>query len=167
MSCPDTFWLSIVALGVAMASAAGAWRAAAMTRRSSEAQLVLNAFQEYGSVEMLEALRILRRWYDAHPDSFAADWMADLQRNTDEAISVDRARRRVSGYFLDAVRLREYGLMTDRSLRAMTELDGLAVWLGIVERLERELDPSVDLGPFRKLRKLCKSAERGFIRGIP
>jgi len=167
MSVPEMSWLNIVTVGLAAVSAAGAWFAAAMTRRSSEAQLVLNAFKEYGSVEMLAALRTLRRWHTVHGETFASDWFADLQEHTEEGIQVDLARRRVSSYFLDAVRLHKHGLMTERALKAATSVDGLAIWLQIVERLERELDPTVDLSAFRKLRGLCaEAAERGLIRPI-
>jgi hypothetical protein len=69
-------------------------------------------------------------------------------------------------YFIDAVRLYNHGLMTKRALKATASVDGIAIWFRIVERLERELKPDVDLAPFRLLKKLCGSADRGLIRVI-
>ena len=106
-----TIWLSLVGLIFTAITAAGAWRAATMTRRASEGQIVLSTLREYDSPEMLRSLRELREWYETHQEtSFASEWLRELDKNHPTAKRVDLARRKVSSYFLNTFALYRSGL---------------------------------------------------------
>jgi hypothetical protein len=168
MDCSDLSWAGLIGLGAAVAAAIGAWRAAAMTRRASEAQIVFNALAEYDSEDMLVALRTLRSWRETHGATFASDWSSAIEVRDQVAIRVDQARRRVSGYFQHIVILYGAGLITKRGFRAATCLAGLGILFDVVEPLERELAPTVDLSAFRTVERICgPKAKRGLLRPLP
>jgi hypothetical protein len=149
---------NVAALG-ALVAALAAWMAVRETKRASEGQLFSSLFAEYGCLEMLDALRVLRNWMTEKGPDFAAKWKMALQASDSSAHEVDRARRRVQHYFVRALRLHEAGYASLKLLRSLCVVDGINILYDVVEPLEAELNEHYDHRAFSKLKKLCGGTE--------
>ena len=145
------------ALGAAIAAAASA-RA---TRRAAEAQLFSTHYAEYGTAEMLRALRVLRVWHSDMGNEFEIKWKKALDANEERAHEVDQARRYVKFYFMKVLRLHESGYVNKRFLKELTAVDGINILYEIVEPLEFALNARFDVSKFNRLKKLCGRAGTG------
>jgi hypothetical protein len=160
-----TWYEGLVAL-LAAAAAVGAWAAAWTTKRATEGHLLLSLLSDYASDDMDQALRILRFWREQHGDEFSSDWELLFARADEEAVAVDRARRRVTAYFQGVDELRQNGLISQATARAAADKAGLAVLINVCAPLERKLSPRVNLGFVRRLRALCPH-RRDLLVSIP
>ena len=121
-------------------------RAAEATQRAAEAGLLAGFLKDYAANEMVGALRTPRTWHEQEgADSFAANWKSRLARGDAESLAVDRARRLVTSYFHDVDRIHRAGLISLNTMQAAVDRTGLGVLFHVVENLERELSPEVDL----------------------
>jgi len=140
---------------LAAAAAIGAWAAAWATKRAAEALILFDLVNYYATEEMTEALRTLRAWREQHGDEFADRWELAMATGDPAAAAVDRARRRVTAYFQNADELWQSRLISKSTARVAVDKAGLAVLINVCGRLERRLDPQVNLGFIRRLRTLC------------
>jgi len=152
------------ALGAAVAAAASA-RA---TRRAAEAQLFATHYAEYGTSEMLRALRVLRAWRSDMGDEFEIKWKRALDSKDERAHEVGQARRHVKFYFMKALRLYEAGYVSQKFLTELAGVDGINILYDIVEPLEFALNARFDDSKFKLLKNLCGRAGTGrLIEPIP
>jgi hypothetical protein len=142
-----------VGAGGALLSAVAALAAVHATRKAAEGNLTFQLLKDYAMPDMATALRTLRDWRVSEGDSFALTWARRMERGDAAARDVDAARRRVSSFFLDAVSLRDDGLLAEASYRRVVRVSGLAIFLAICVPLEREIDPAVNLVAAHRLRK--------------
>ena len=145
---------TVVAAGVAAIAAAIAARA---TRKAAEAAVLHGFLRDYAAPEMLDALRVLRRWREQEGEAFATTWESRLRTGDRQAMDVDRARRHVGSYFENADRMHQAELISEKTLKAAVDKSGLAVLFKVIEELEPRLYPKVDLKFIGRLRKLCPS----------
>jgi hypothetical protein len=89
----------VASLGAAI-SAWFAWRAVRTTARVAEAAIVLRLMDDYASTEMLNSLRILRRWKTDHGEDFSLKWINSVREKDEIALQVDVARRHVKNYYI-------------------------------------------------------------------
>jgi len=158
---------TISALG-AVGAAIGAFWSANATRKAAEARLLLSFLESYSDPEMLQALRELRQWRADKAEDFAKKWRAAMDALDTSAQVVDRARRKVKGYFFHALRLYEAGYTSEHFLREVASVDGVNILYDIVEPLERALNPEYDKERFQRIRDLCGRARTGrLIRLVP
>ena len=157
----------ISALG-ALGAAIGAWLSARATRSAAEAQLFSRFMEEYGTPQMLTALRTLRNWKAKQGDEFEEKYRKALGEADPNVHKVEQARRLVKFYFLKALRLYEAGFVTQRFLKEVAAVDGVNILYDIVEPLEYALNPAYNKSKFERLRKICGRAGTGrLIRPIP
>lgn len=145
------------ALGAALA----AWRSARATTLAAEAQLFSVHYADYGTAEMLRALRVLRMWKSENGDEFEVKWKRALDANDPKAHEVDQARRQVRFYFFRALRLYEANYVSKRFVEELAAVDGINILYDIVEPLEYALNARYDNSRFEKLRSLCGRARTG------
>src|SRR6266581_3008494 len=155
---------ALTALG-ALLAAIGSWRSARATRRAAEGNLFSALYAEYGTPEMLRALRVLRSWKSDTGDEFEIKWKRALDASDERAHDVDGARRQVKFYFMRALRLFQAGYVSQRFLREVVAVDGVNILYDIVEPLEYALNPGYDRSGFDTLRRICGRA--GTERLIP
>jgi hypothetical protein len=168
-------WIMLASVVVALIAAIAAWVSAYFSSRSSrtaadasrtaanaaESTLVLRFRDEYASDQMLADLRALRDWYDTHGSKFAKAWREKFEKGDNDALIVDKARRRVSNFFSTIIDLHDARLVPERIERLIIDLDGIELLYNVVEPLERELNPNYHKEHFDKLRKLRPSKGLG------
>lgn len=158
--------LTFVSAFGALGAAIGAWLSARSTRSATEAQLLFQLLREYAKPDMLRALRTLRNWKAEQGDE--EKWRKALENADPKAQEVDLARRCVSHYFLDALKLYESDYVIKRFLRVVGSKDGINILYDIVEPLEYALNPAYDKSKFDKLRQICgRAGTSRLIRPIP
>ena len=86
-------------------------------------------------------LRAYGRDRSTKRDDFAAKWYELLQKGDEQALLVDKARRKVKAYFHKAARLREYKLIQKKTLKGLAYWDGINIYYDIVDPLELALNP--------------------------
>ncbi|HEX8450560.1 MAG TPA: hypothetical protein VF647_00620 [Longimicrobium sp.] len=154
------------ALGTVVAAVA-AWQAAKAASQVAEGQLNSTYYTEYGTPEMVRALRRLRQCREQHGEHFALKWKQALDQGEEWAQEVDLARRAVKVYFVRAYRLYETGYASKKFLRAVAAVDGLNVLFDIIGPLEYALNPVYDAHRFESLRRVCAPVgTRGLIAPI-
>lgn len=144
-------------------------RAAEATQRAAEAGLLAGFLKDYAAGEMLEALRTLRTWHEQEgAASFAVNWKSRLARGDAQALAVDRARGLVTSYFHNVDRIHQAGLISLNTMRNAVDRTGLGVLFHVVENLERELHPEVDLTFIDRIRTACpERVEQSLIATAP
>ena len=167
---PDSIALVIAAVGAigAVGAAIGALLSARATQRAAEGQLAVAFLGDYTSPDMLRALRVLRNYRAAEGDGFEETWRRRLEAADAHALEVDQARRKVKGYFLNALRLHEFGYVNERFVGTVASVDGINILYDIVEPLEYALNPAYDRARFERIRTMCgRSRTERLIRPIP
>ena len=153
--------IGAISMLAGVAAAIAAFRAARETRKSVEAELVLQFLDHYASDEMLNALRVLRMWEAEHGEGFEKVWRERLDLQVPEAHTVDQARRRVKNYFLNALRLFESQYVDREFLAEVCSVDGINIFYDIVEKLELALNEKYDQSRFQRIADLCGRARSG------
>ena len=117
-----TPFVGLVALLVTVAIAIGTWRAATAAQisaqaaeRTAEAQIVAQFLDDHASDKMREALARLRVYAEANPNVFPA-------RGEDP--TVHGYGRLVQDYFRKAHQLNKGGLLSDKALRLVADVEG-------------------------------------------
>ena len=142
-----TFWTAVTALGT-LTAGFFAWRAAVASGRAAEGQFLSQLLAEYRSEEMLDALRQLKGWHNAHGDEFAAKWLASLKAHDGLAQTVDLARRAVNSFFFQVYTLHRAKALSSNTLAVVVELPGALLYLDTVQKLEEQLNPHYDRRPY-------------------
>lgn len=138
---------SLATLGTAIA----AFRTVNATRATAEAQLAYNFLFEYQSPEMLSALRTLRHWAASHGDNFATVWHNDFTNHEPQSKEVDLARRKVTQYFVRAVKLYQAGYTSQSFVVLICSLDGVNILHEVAEPLAAALDDNYDRSTFEDI----------------
>jgi hypothetical protein len=163
--------ISALAATGTLAAAFYAARSASQNRKASEAKIMLHFLNRYGSQEMNEKLKLLRKWKENHPET--TKYWNDRKRNniedstlwffinnavtriTTEGIdskSLDEARRFVYRYFTDAFELYEGELISKRTYKQIIETWGLELFFEVVELLNFAMTDKYDETQFNKIR---------------
>jgi hypothetical protein len=144
----ETFWT--------FAAAIAAWAAAVFSQQSSrtaadasQAALYLRFQQQYAGDEMWRDLRNLRSWKEMpHDEDFARKWARLYRDNNEEALTVDRSRRRVSHFFDAIAVLSEKQLISEDIAKLLTRFQGIDLFFEVVEPLEKALNENYDKSSF-------------------
>jgi hypothetical protein len=143
--------IQLASVGVALCSTIAAAVSAYFSFRSSrtaadaaETNLVLRFRSEYASDQMLTDLRCLREWRELHGHKFAKIWRQKFDQRDEKALTVDRARRRVSSFFGTIFDLHHAGLVPTRIKKLVIDLAGIDLLYDVVELLELELAADPD-----------------------
>lgn len=159
-----TLFLTAIAAIGALWAAGEARRSARASKDIGEAQLLVHFLDQYASDEMLKSFRTLRNWEKSHTAEFAKIWKKPRDEGAEEALELDKDRRRVLHYYLKARLLYERHYVSDRFVKAITRA-GLGILHEIVEPLEYAVDcESKDLGTAEYLRKVSGEKEFPFLR---
>lgn len=144
-----------VELAGVLAAAAAAWaafRAAKAAeaasneaRRATQAEVVSRLLDEYASAEMLKAVAGVLAWDGT-----------EIGVDT----GVDRQRRLVSHYFQKVARLGETGLLEGDLVRVVVSEQQVALFCGVIERMESSVRPEYDRSPFDWLAHLYGGRSR-------
>ena len=145
---------SIAVIIAALAAVAAFWvafeakRSAAATQASTkatmdtaEAALMKAFFDDYFDQTMSDALRLLVQWKEQHDNAFASKWVQLFLSNDSEAEHVDRARRKVKGYFEKALHVFSAGVVRPNVFRQIISVAALNVYYDILDPLELALNP--------------------------
>lgn len=135
------FVLMAITASASLFAAIAAFTSTRETRRTAQAQLFFPFLAEYGSQEMLWALRILRNWQSEYGQDFAKTWKERLDAADKNGLEVEEARHHVAHFFRRALRLRKAAYVSWAFVGHVCALDGFSVYLNVVEPLERALDP--------------------------
>lgn len=128
---------------------------------AADATVIKSFVDDYFRSEMSDALRILSAWRKDNGEDFAKIWLGEFRRGSAGAITVDRARRHVKGYFSKATRLFRFGAIRKATLRAIVSVGGINVFYEIVEPLERALDSNRADVTVKTLRSVVPRFGRG------
>ena len=143
-------------------SACYARKAAKLTQKAAEGQLLLNILEGYRLEKMKESLRLLRSWQRKHASSeFEKQWKLCFDKGDEEAIQVDEARRYVTMYFWRVFRLFRAKYVSEEFVRNACHNDGIEVLFQVIEPLARELDSQYDRTLFEELRRICRGQYSG------
>lgn len=131
------------------------------SRIVSEAQLLSNYNDKYFKEKMLNAIRLLRRFSKEHEKNFICHRTpccnpkgAFYFLGDDElwwTPEVDAARRRLKGYFINALDLYEQGMLSYDVFIKILNKSGITTLFGIVEPMEWYLNPKYDASKFHRL----------------
>lgn len=111
------------------------------SRQTQEARMALESWEEYGSDEMLAALKLLSDFQKAHPDDYCKILVE--RRNSDPSvIDVDKARRRVKTHYLKALWLYRNNLISETLFSCMLDTRGIALLYNIVRPMTNATDPN-------------------------
>ena len=140
--------ISVLATLAAFIAAAAAWRAANATKKAAsatydtaEAGLVKSFLDEYNDYSMAHALRKLKDWKKNHGVDFDIIYLERLHRGDSEIKKVEKARRKVKGYFEKAVSLYDVGLIREKSFNKIAYVPGLNVFYDVVDVLMKKINP--------------------------
>ncbi len=172
--------LSVLFAGVAAVAACLAARATkraaeatekttAATKKVVQGRLFVELLRDYSSEDMRQALQLLSDPMETRIKDeklWSANWLPKwlTQRKyvhtrgdyITHAKQVDRARRRVSHYFQNALQFYLKNEIIDQhSLRTICTLDGIRLFYGIVEWLEQAINPKYDYEAFDRLLEFC------------
>ncbi len=136
-------------------SAAATHASVKATMDTAEAALIKSFFDDYFDQSMSDALRILLRWKEQHDKAFASMWIQLLQSDNTEAAEVDRARRKVKGYFEKAVRMFSAGVVRQNVFIQIAHVAALNVYYDILDPLELALNPNRSSATKDLLLKCC------------
>jgi len=159
---------AVMAILTAVAAWA-AWKAAKSTQVASECAIAYQFMKEYSSDVMLSDLRALidfkreaeRYGTEENRCNFEDYFRLMIRDETTEHDDhqrikvnlVDQSRRRVSHFFRNIAELYEAGYVTDKFMKLFAAYDGVAVYLLIVEPLEKAINHTHCTKPFVLYRK--------------
>jgi len=140
-------WTAIATVVIAVATAGAAmaaWKSAAATRRTAEAQLFSQLMTEYSSPDMGAALNRLReqqRAWSADPqgrsfDELVEAWARHVNDSLLEDDPNDLARRRVASFFWKAARVISEGLLSGGLKEEVVEIGGKELVAEVVVPME-------------------------------
>jgi hypothetical protein len=140
--------VNVAASVLSALSAAVAARYSLLAVRSSHAAyqgpLYLQLLERYGSEEFGAALRTLRDWARQHGADHYQTWLEDISARERPdfaaAENVDRARRRVSYFYVNLFRLVQSKLIDRQLARSILSLDGYAIFFHVVVPFEYKPD---------------------------
>jgi hypothetical protein len=147
----------IIAAVAAVAACAAAWaamRSARCTQKSIEGGLFRSLLAEYGGEKMLHSLRLLAP-QDPSPDALST-WFTRLQQGKPEAIRVDKARRYVKYFYLNALLLYHEGYISERNLEELYKFNGIGILINLVRPMEKlHNEKSADLPKMKEIEDFC------------
>ena len=141
------------------------------SRIVSEAQLLSNYNDKYFKNKMLNAIRLLRSFSKEHEKNFichrtpccnprGAFYFLD-DDNLWWTPEVDVARRRLKGYFINALDLYEQGMLSYNVFIKILNKSGITTLFGIVEPMEWYLNPKYDASKFHRLMAYASHIYKG------
>lgn len=131
------------------------------TRIAAEAQLLSAYNDKYFENDMLDAIRVLRKWGDEHQTCLQKQRTPEKNpRNAPEfeeahditwPSEVDRSRRKVKAYFVNALDLYERDMLSRRFFNDIVNKEAITTLFDIVEPLEWLLNKQYDASKFYRL----------------
>jgi hypothetical protein len=153
--------IQISAIGLALLSAVAAfWAArearqsAIETRRATQAALISELLDSYASPEMLEAMILLRRFYEEDRGNFAERFRNLRSSDWLKVKDIDHSRRRVSHFFGKIYRLWAAGLIEEQLVRVVATEEQVQFFREVLEPLEAALSIDYDRRAFEQLGQL-------------
>lgn len=142
------------------------------TRKATEAQVVNQYNQRYFEDTMYDCLIKLWNYHDNNgnkslfsvnrikinnlPQRIAPNDVSKLKEalNTDEKL--DKARRVVKSYFLNAYEMNRQGFISEKALLEIIDKQGIAAFFQIIEPLELAKNEDYNYEPFFEIMEICK-----------
>lgn len=117
---------TVVSTGAAAIAAIGACWAAKATKDATRAQLLSDLSEEFWSTEYHDACRELAEFFEVEAGTWMDDWKHQVRRfkwfleretSSERMEAVDRARRRVKGYYHRIWQLTQASLLDEEQVR--------------------------------------------------
>lgn len=153
--------VSLVAGLVTIVSIVLVYETLRRSRIVSEAQLLSSYNDKYFETAMLNAIRMLRDFSKNHEKNFlhyrtpCCNDSVSIRFLQDDELwwtpEVDEARRRVKGYFINALDLYEQGMLSYDVFVKILNKSGITTLFEIVEPLEWYLNTKYDASKFHRL----------------
>ncbi len=140
-------WVPILTLIITVVTIIFAWRAIVQNRRVRSYGLVVDISKEYASLEMLEAILLLRSWEREHESSERsfADVFAEIRSTDYEQVkAVDMARRTISHFYYRLYLLYKNKVIKPREISRIMPAGKIAVMLELIQPLEKAMDVNYD-----------------------
>ena len=147
----------ITSIGAVFA-AAGAWMSARETRKSVQAQLIVDLKDTYDAPEMLAGMKNLTEWRPHHGDNFAKEFANLRDKNYPKVANIDEARRRYSHYFGKIWLLMDERLIPVNTVKKVVTPQQAEIVRDFIEPLELAIDPNFDDQAFKALKKMWPMA---------
>jgi len=122
--------VAVSSLSALVAVVASVWesRSAARAQRGS---VFLALSERYAQPGVHQAINELLAWKEAYPDDFVERQRQRVEQRTDEGVALDHARRLISTYFYDVLKLYELRILDKQLATQLINNFGAKVYVHI------------------------------------